>query len=77
MFRLYPRGDTGDKGDPDFVGVFVELVSRAPEDMEKDIKVVLRWVKARLVMVSLVLCFVFFCFFLIRHLAIVFITRCD
>ena len=42
MFRLYPRGDTGDKGDPDFVGVFVELVSRAPEDMDKDIKVVLR-----------------------------------
>ena len=54
MFRLYPRGDTGDKGDPDFVGVFVELVSRAPEDMDKDIKVVLRWVNARLVWVSLV-----------------------
>ena len=42
VFRLYPRGDTGEKGDPDFVGVFVELVQRAPPNADKDVKVVLR-----------------------------------
>ena len=43
VLRLYPCGDTGEKGDPNFVGVFVELVSRSAKNESSDVKAVLRF----------------------------------